>query len=186
MKQKINNVFKGKLLAAMMITVIFAGCQKGDTGPAGPQGPQGNANVGVGTVSVTQSQWTYDNINWDYYYDVSDNSITEAIATNGTVEVFVNNTGATDDWNAMPYTVYYLANKSYSFDYEYYNGGVTLYIKLSDNSTFSTIATYSFKVVVISGSLRKANPNANWSNYNETMAIINANKVAPTGAKLIQ
>ena len=174
-------------ITAAFIIMLFAtslgSCIKGDKGDVGATGAQGatgntgaqgNANVHVGTVSVGYSNWTYNSSSWEYYYNVSDNLITQDVVDNGTVEVFIS-ADAGVSWNAIPTTLYFSTTQSYEFNYRYLLNELVLLIDFSDNTTTinSSFPTYEFKAVAIGGALRKAHPNTNWKDYNEVMAVAN-------------
>ena len=182
MKQKINSTFKGTLLAAMAVTVIFAGCQKGDTGPAGPQGADGNANViGEDAVQISYSDWQITGS--DYTVQIPDNNITSDIVSNGLVEVYKQYGSS---WTNLPDIVYITSTVFTSTVYNFYAGVVQIYVQNSDGSIPINPGAQVFRIVVIPSSQRKANPNANWSNYNEAMSIINASKAVQGSIKQTQ
>ena len=163
--------------AALLLLTTLGSCVKGDkgdtgdTGIAGTNGTNGNANVSASSVTLSQSDWSYDATNWDYYADLTYPKITQDVVDNGTVEVFLGD-GAGTSWQSVPTTTYYSSTASYSFDYKYYLGGLTLFINLSSNVTFTTIANYQFKIVAIGGAQRKAHPNTNWKDYNSIKAAL--------------
>ena len=169
--------------AFLMLIATLGSCTKGSKGDTGPQGPaganglngtngaNGNANVHSGTVTLYASDWTYNSGQWEYYSAVTDADITNDVVDNGMVAAFIQS--STGIWEAMPYTYYYTATQSYMYTFQYYSGGLTFFFEVSDNSTF-TLGTVTFKVVTIGGATRRANPNTNWNNYDEVMAVVNA------------
>ena len=169
--------------ATMLLLTTFASCQKGDTGAAGANGTNGtngvdgNANVKSATITVTNSNWTYNSSAWEYYCVLNNPTITQSIVDNGMVYGFIQS--STGIWRALPATINYSTTQSYTYTYTYYLGGVTLFIDMSDNSTFTTIADVTFKFVQIDGAIRKAHPNTDWNNYEQVKAAL-SNEIIET------
>ena len=169
--------------ACFMLIATLGSCVKGDKGAAGTNGTNGtngNANVHAGTISVGYSDWTYTSSSWTYYFELTDNSITQDVVDNGTVSVFLSSNGGTS-WQAIPMTVYINTTESYSFGFKYYLNGATLFLTFSDASTItSSYPTYTFKLVAVGGAQRQANPHTNWNNYNEVQAALGSSMVEKT------
>ena len=156
----------------MLLISTFASCKKGDTGAAGTNGTNGlngNANVHSSTFTVNSSDWNYDASNWEYYINFTYPMITQDVVDNGTVSLFFSTTGAT--WQSVPYTYYINSTTSLSFAYNYTLNGGGIFVSVSNNTTF-TINPYTFKVVAIGGSQRKAHPNTDWNNYEQVKAAL--------------
>ena len=174
------------MAATMLLTATLGSCvkgDKGDTGAAGINGSNGingNANVKSATITVTNSNWTYNSSAWEYYCVLNNPTITQSIVDNGMVYGFIES--STGIWRALPATINYSNTQSYTFTYTYYLGGVTLFIDMSDNSTFTTIADATFKFVQVDGTIRKAHPNTDWNNYEQVKAAL-GNEIIETNVK---
>jgi hypothetical protein len=87
-------------------------------------------------------------------------AITQAIVDQGTVLVYVRNTGTTTNWYALPYS-----EAGNTIDLSDFGVG---YIDLKAN--FTQANAFDFRVVVVSGSgltaLNVANPNLNFRDFN--------------------
>ena len=162
--------------AAMLLLATLGSCVKGDkgdtgdTGVAGTNGTNGNANVVASTLAVASTNWTYLRANWEYYVDFTDNTITQDVVDNGTVSIFFSVFSGTG-WQAIPYTYDYNSTTSLSFGYNYILNGGSIFINVSNASTF-TLPAYNFKIVAIGGAQRKAHPNTNWNDYNSIKAAL--------------
>jgi hypothetical protein len=182
------------LLFAAIIFII--GCAKdGETGPAGADGvngangtngtngingtngSNGNANVSQSNFTVNGSDWTYNNLPvWDQSLTVilNDNDITQNIIDSGIVMVYLSLNSPATEWFALPFTQKLNGNYlSQTWAFAYSLNNVTIKFYFSDGSSPSTPSTNYFKVVVISGTQRIANPNVNWNNYQEVKAFLN-------------
>ncbi|MDP9081401.1 MAG: hypothetical protein M3O71_28650 [Bacteroidota bacterium] len=88
-------------------------------------------------------------------------AITQSIVDNGTVLVYLRNTGSSTGWFAIPY-----AEAGHTIDFNDYGVG---YIDLKAN--FTQAAGIDFRVVVIPGTsvtvLNATNPNLNIRNFSE-------------------
>ncbi|MCF8451136.1 MAG: collagen-like protein [Taibaiella sp.] len=160
------------LLLLASSVFIFTGCVKtgppGPQGSQGPQGPQGNANV-IGSDPFTVSSWSKTGNT--YYADFSSPDITTAIVDNGIVSVF-KSYGA-NEWSPLPD----ISGKT-STVFNFYDNGFSIYVQNSDGTEPLFPGAVTFRMVVISSSLRQANPNTDWNNYKETMAAIHNANVA--------
>ena len=168
---------KASALSIILIATLGS-CKKGDTGAAGINGTNGNANVLANTLTVNPSDWHNSSANWEYYVDFTDDQITQDVVDNGTVSIFFSVFSGTG-WQAIPYTYYYNSTTSLSFGYNYILNGGSIFINISNTSTF-TFATYTFKIVAIGGAQRKAHPHTNWNNYNEVKAALGISLIETT------
>ena len=148
--------------------LMFSSCSK-----TGPQGPAGNANViGENPFTISGSQWSYDAASLSYFVTVTDGNITADVQNYGLVEVYKEyNNG----WTNLP-DIY---NGVATF-FNFATGAVTISVDNVDGSLPTNPGSVNFRIVVVPSSVKQANPNANWSNYNETMAILNRAKTATT------
>jgi hypothetical protein len=153
-------------LAAVVSAAMFMlnGCVKdayiGPQGPQGSPGQDGNANV-IGTNPVTVG-WTLDGSVYTSYLNVPD--ITQDIVNRGTVEVFIKYGG---EWWVLP-DVIGINSTTYGFGVGY----VSLVNSNADGSVPAYPSASTFRVVVISASYRIANPNTNWTNYEEVKTVL--------------
>ncbi len=155
------------LIAA--ITIFATGCTK--TGPQGPQGPTGNANV-IGEDPFTVTVWSQNSGSNTWYANFSDGNFTDAVVNYGLVEIY-------KYWPGIGWTNLPDIDGVVSTVYNYGTNGFTISVLTTDGSATPHPGNTTFRVVVIPASLRQANPNANWKNYNETMRIMNEAKVTP-------
>ncbi|MBE2289152.1 MAG: collagen-like protein [Chitinophagaceae bacterium] len=162
------------LLLALSLT--FSSCVKGPKGDTGPQGPagtngvngtNGNANVKTGTATILPGDWGFDGSTGLNTVDISYAAITADIVSTGTVSVFFTNTSG--NWVGLPYTIW--GSPSVTINYAYKVGLVSLSVQ-NTNLTAQGLSI-QVKIVAISSAQMKANPKANWKDYNEVMAIVN-------------
>jgi hypothetical protein len=162
----------------------------GSTGPQGPQGPEGNANVQVSTFTVTNSQWLWNDnyilytasgsyTEWfTRYYKATFPAVTQGVLDSGLVLVYMTpNLSDNSQWSPVPYT--FDTGLGYSYDFVYVTGPGTVELEFyfGDQSptvtppTLSTysMATYSFKVVAVTGSIATSmeNRQIQYSNYSQ-------------------
>jgi hypothetical protein len=161
------------LLLIAASAFIFTGCRKtgpmGPQGPAGPQGPQGNANV-IGSDPFTVTSWTYESGINMYTATFSSSDITPAIVDFGIVSVFKNyGTTSNPDWTPLPDV-----NDNISTVFNFHDGGFKIYVQSTDGSTPPAPGAVTFRMVVISSSLKQAHPNTNWNDYNQVMQAMNS------------
>lgn len=159
------------LLLIAASAFVFTGCTKtGPPGPTGPQGPQGNANV-IGSKPFTVTNWTYETSINMFTATFSSSDITPDIVDFGIVSVFKSyGTNQTPEWTPLPDV-----NDNISTVYNFYDGGFKIYVQSTDGSTPPPPGAVTFRMVVISSSQMKANPNTNWHNYKEVMNVMNGN-----------
>ncbi len=163
-----------KKVAFMLLaagTLVFTGCTK--TGPPGPQGPQGpsgptgqtgNANV-LGSDPFTVSSWLYSSSEVAYYQSFTSGDITPDVANGGIVEGYLKYADGT--WRNLPDIV-----GGTQFFLRYSAGGFEIYYANLDGSIPANPGTQVFRIVVVSPSMKQANPNTNWKNFNEAMTAI--------------
>lgn len=145
-------------LAVILVTVVGLGCKK--EGPPGPAGKDGNANVVSSTVTV--SNWTYNSPSWEGL--ISYGAITQEIIDRGAVLVYVN-TG--NSWLQLPATFYQSASYSSTILVANFTGGVAITFTDSDLVQPANPGPLTFKIVVIAPSQRIANPDLDYTNYEE-------------------
>jgi hypothetical protein len=153
-----------KIFVTMMAgtLLMFSSCSKqGAEGPQGPAGIDGNANV-IGESPVTVSSWAYgSNV---YSATFTDGNITSDVVNNGIVEVYKQYSDGS--WTNLPDI-----NGITSTVYNFYTGGFVISILNSDGTAPAAPGTITFRVVVVPSSVRKANPNTNWTNYAEVVKL---------------
>lgn len=156
-------------------TLVFTGCTKtgppgpqGVQGPQGSQGPQGNANV-LGSDPFTVSSWSYSSSEVAYYASFNSSDITPDVADLGIVEGYLQYSDGT--WRNLPDIV-----NGTQFFLRYSAGGFEIYYANLDGSIPSNPGTQVFRIVTVSPTLKQANPNTNWKNFNEAMTAIQSQK----------
>jgi len=166
---------KNFTMTSLFISVVFliSSCAKdGETGPAGAPGTNGtNGNANVHTQTFTISSWTYTAPS--YRADIWDTDITQSIADNGFVMVYLSN--GSGGWQALPYSTITSASFFSTWNFVYYLNGVTLYKTDSDLTQPSNPGTRTYKVVAASEAGRIANPNVDWTNYEQVKKTFNLN-----------
>ena len=159
------------ILVLLTVITLFSSCAK--DGAPGPQGPQGNANVVAGNYDVKYSAWSIYTPSqglWFYTVSVTDNDITPAIVSNGSVSAFIsfdNNT-----WYNLPYNDFQTSTFFINYRFLYSAGVVSFDIVPSDGGAITLYNDYYFKVVAIAGSIVKKHPGTNWNNYEEVMQVM--------------
>ena len=163
-----------KLIFATLAAGILLGTSCTKTGPVGPQGPTGatgNANV-IGSDHITVSSWTYSSGMYSATFAYAD--ITPAVASYGLVEIYKQY--ADGSWTNLPDI-----NNGVSTVFNFSPGSFTIYVSdVNGTTTPPAPGTITFRVVVIPSSVRQANPNTNWKDYNQTMAALSAAKAPLT------
>ncbi|MFC5271764.1 hypothetical protein [Adhaeribacter terreus] len=159
-----------KLIYACLLLFVVSSCTINEhdmPGPMGPPGPPGNANV-ISTEHITLNTWRYSNqFNW-YSADINVPEISADIADFGLVMVYQRiANGPNPVWIPLPDTY---GNVTTNFDF--YRGGVTVYSFNVDNTLPIAPTGMVVRIVVIPDSFRKANPDANWQNYEATKEIL--------------
>ena len=170
----------------------------GATGVAGPQGPQGNANVMVDTFSLTSSQWAWNSQYsletapgsyteyFTRYHNVTLTSITQGIIDSGMVLAYIIPNPLVNTVNSTPLPFQFLdGSETFFYDvaFQVSLGKVELdyfFQQISPTATIPTLSTYNiptytFKLVVISGSLaaQMKQQNVDVGNYSQVSHFFN-------------
>jgi hypothetical protein len=141
-------------------------------GGSSSSGPLNNASVVTDTVTLTDSM--YKDSSWNVLVGdgpfaifaarvatIPAPAITQAIADNGLVLVYINTDTSADSaavWTPLPYTIGLNYLETFTYAYEAGEIKIGLYVSETDvdigasNVYFLTIPTATFKVVVASGS----------------------------------
>lgn len=165
---KTFNYFKSLFLFALLLSFTACTIENNTPGPVGPQGPPGNANV-VSTEHITLNTWFYNQQYKWYAADITMPEITDNVVNSGLVMVYQQLTsGSNQSWIPLPDTYGNLTT-----NYDFSRGRLTIYRFNVDNTTPIAPTGMVVRVVVIPDSYRKANPEANWKNYQETKDILN-------------
>lgn len=162
------------VLTAILLTFSIVGCQKevvGPTGPAGQNGidgingQNGNANVvGTNPITITTSNWQYSNSVWGVGLNVP--AITSDIANFGMVQVFV--LTGNQQWTALPNSIGTTIEKFY-----FEPGRVDIYYYDINFAAVSNPGNRSYRIVAISSTQIKQNPNVDWNNYQQAVKALN-------------
>jgi len=170
----------------------------GATGPGGPKGPEGNANVMVDTFTLTSSKWAWNSQYsletapgtyveyFTRYHDVALPAVTQGIIDSGMVLAYFIPNPLTIPVNWTPLPFQFLdgsGNFFYDVVFQVSVGQVELgYFFQQINSAGTlpvlstyTIPTYTFKLVVISGSLtaQMKQQNVDVGNYDQVSHFLN-------------
>lgn len=158
------------LLAGTML--LFSNCTK--TGPVGPQGPRGydgNANV-IGENSFSVSSWSYSTNEVAYVASFDDPNITNDVANYGLVMIYMQYANGT--WRNLPDVV-----NGTMFSFVFYQGGFDILYTNVNGTTPSFPGTQTFRAVIVPSSVRKANPNTDWNNYDAAIKALKSTPAAP-------
>lgn len=153
MKIKILTVFT--VIAGML---AFTGCKKGDTGPAGPPG---NANVQAYTFNVYASDWTANNVNKEWYVDLT---LPAGADVSGAVLVYLQY-DSYSYWAALPHVDFGI-----TFEYGFDPSTYVVEVQSQDAAYTSMIPNpgpVNFRVVTIPQAMSKSGSPVNWKNYAE-------------------
>src|SRR5258706_1315309 len=156
------------LLSTMIITIAFASCKKGDTGPAGPNGATGatgNANVQSLTFNIDSTQWVADSagLQWGATY-----TLPAATNLSGGVFLYVQDD---NNWAALPHVDYGI-----TLEFNYDPATKIVEVQSADARASVMIPnppSMTFKVVIIPPAIARQNPNVNMGNYREVKAAFN-------------
>jgi hypothetical protein len=163
------------IICFMATVMMFAGCQKGDTGPQGPEGPAGNANVVSAVYEV--SSWTASNNEGIITQTAELNvpEITLNIASNGAVLVFYGGPSTPiSSWTALPYTFPSGQNNvSFGYIFSYATGVVDIDFYASDGLNPGIPGTQYFRIVIIDGYALAANPKVDLNSYEAVKKAFN-------------
>lgn len=122
--------------------LFFTSCEKeGPAGPVGPAGKDGTANIMTDTYTTTNSDWSYDAQLNGYEAYISAPPITQDVAENGTIQMFIEEQGS---YMALPLII-----SNIQFNYGYEVGEVGILVTLADGSVPSNPGGMTFKLVVI-------------------------------------
>lgn len=173
-----------KLLIYVAIMLSIAGCAKdGETGPAGPKGDtgaqgqqgtqgqqggsgsDGNANVSVQNFIANSWTATAGPMQTD---TIIDTRITQAIVDSGVVMVYKK---ILNSYNPLPSTTI-ITSVLYTMSYNFGLNGIYLSYFASNQTLPPNPGSVTFKVVVISGTLRMAYPYLDWNNYEQVRAVL--------------
>ncbi len=192
MKQNFSKIF-GLLF---LITIVFANCKKGDTGPAGaagatgangangasgPQGPKGD----TGVANVIYSQWldvaytpvkdstTGDTLAW--IATIPAPSLSDSILNTGIVKVFLNaGTPTVKAVFPLPITDLFALTGLLNVNCYFTLNTINLYA--TDNASSFTSQgekAFQYRYVLIpggvAGGIRK---NVDWNDYNQVKATL--------------
>ena len=139
---------------------FFNSCQ-GPVGPPGPPGYNGVANIVAYDISTNSSSWSYDNNGDLFYTDAQIPDITQAVIDAGTVQAFYSNSDYSY-FQALPTTQSLLW-----VGYSYFLGIGEIDWGLTTGNMPANPGTQYFKFVVIPPAQRQANPDINWTDYND-------------------
>lgn len=168
MKNLFITPLKLAAVAALTLTFSLSSCKKAETGPQGPQGaqgPAGNANVKNLNIFVNANEWVYKPGICEITKLVPE--LTADLISKGAVMVYSEG-DANGSWDALPSTST-SANLTLAFGYNIEVGKLNLYVTFDSNSTLpsGTLQNSNFKVVLIAGSARTANPQVNYGDYQD-------------------
>lgn len=147
------------IFTAAILAVLFTSCE----GPMGPAGP--GTSWQVINLAVGADDWTYSNVaNNNYYYAVFDNipELSSFVYDEGLVQCYIEfNAGtSTASQQLLPYVRHHevyvesesqWATYTQTIDYEYGQGGLTLYVTNSDfvYDAISTPGAMNFRLVLM-------------------------------------
>lgn len=170
--------FKNFFLLIISAAVLtLAGCAKdGETGPAGKDGANGlngNANVQHFSFSINPGDWstygTPGNTGHGLYYERNIPEITQDIIDNGLVKTYILTGGYQI---ALPTIIY-----TPSYQIQYFDassvGTLEIDLLLSNLATPTVSGSFSFKCIIIDGTVRAMNPDIDWNNYNQVKSRLN-------------
>ena len=157
-----------KKLLLFFFLLSFTACTINESPVPGPQGPPGNANV-ISTEPIILNTWFYNaQYRW-YAASINVPEITANVVNTGLVMVYQQITsGPNPVWIPLPDTY-----RNVTTNYDFSVGNLTVYSFNVDNTTPIAPTGKVVRIVVIPNSFRKANPDANWHNYEETKEILN-------------
>lgn len=143
---------------------LFSSCKK--EGPQGPAGKDGNANVKNQTIFINANEWVYSAGACKVTKLVPE--ITSDIISKGALMVYTEGEPS-GSWEALPTTWADPSGSILTFGYTMEAGKLHLLVTLNTNMTLpaGTIPSSNYKLVLIAGSARAANPDVNYSNYQE-------------------
>lgn len=129
-------------------------------------------NIESGIVTAYDSDWHFYAPSWELNVDYD--AITRNIHDYGAVLVYLENSNT---WRQLPLTFYSQEGDNYNYsstiEVSTYVGGVTIYWTDSDFVQPVHPGTRTFKIVVISPEAYQANPDVNYSDFNEVAETFN-------------
>lgn len=143
-----------KIVMILSMIALFSNCKKAEMGPKGEAGAAGaNGNANVKSKTYNNLTWTY--VNPQMVTSINIPEITQDIVDNGSVIVAMETSSG--KFAPLPISIYYTGYQAL-VDYEYFNGGIKIYItntQLLEPANPSN--TLKFKVTIMAGgSFRKA------------------------------
>jgi len=158
------------MLGILLTLSITVGCKKesikGEKGDIGATGATGSANVISSNTILINNFFYYSSLK-EYQASLSLPAITQEVLDKGVVIMYISDGSGT--WYPLPYT-----DGTTTLNYQFKLGGFTI-IYFNNNGSMPTNPNNLIKirVVVIPPAIVKANPNANWKDYNSTMSLMN-------------
>lgn len=166
------------LVVIASILTIFSCTKEGKEGPAGPAGASGtngtNGNANVKSILLSTSTWYWDNSFKARYYTWYPSELTYDIASTGAVFLY-QSTSSGAGFIQLPISQPVSASVVESDFFEYGENIIEVYIQNSNQSdpiSQIPIPTY-YKLVLIPSSARIANPNVDYTNYEEVKTTFN-------------
>jgi hypothetical protein len=182
MKSKFNLLISAIAVAG---SCLLNSCGKdGETGPSGTNGAagtngtngtNGNANVKTTILTVLSADWSGTALNKSTGV-LSAPNITQSILDSGLVLVYVKAPGIGLNGNFIQTPVLYFGSSTATC-YHVINGvgglKLTCYDPNPSSSFVLTPSPMTVKVVTATAHMRMANPNLDWSNYNDVKKALN-------------
>jgi hypothetical protein len=168
------------ILVIAAATVLFTSCEKNETakpGPQGPQGEQGNTNVESVTVSVSSTDWSpYGNPMGGNMLAAQKNvpAITSGIVSSGAVMVYMKKAYSNGGYyyQALPFSWVDTPSSTRTYGFSISTGTLNIHVEDSDNN-LTSLGSYTFKVVAISGARLSSNLNIDLNNYEAVKLAFN-------------
>lgn len=177
-----------------LVTILFANCKKGDTGPAGPAGPNGangaNGATGpqgpkgdTGVANVIYSQWLDVTFSPDtmhngtaidtigFFANIPAPKLDSIIITTGEMKVFINLGSASDPFVApLPYfDVYSFVSITPTFSIQ----NIQLYSDADASTvTQNNVKFLQYRYVLIPGGVGGIRKNTDWNDYNQVKTTL--------------
>jgi hypothetical protein len=157
---------KTYLIIFAVVSILFSACKKeGPQGPQGSQGPQGEVGPQAKTYNFS--------LTFDPGETFESFSGITGFDDNDVVMTYVNadNIGGVSSWVQLPAIFNYT-----NFVPEFFEDNGQLFINLMDANgyefvSFPSSTSFNFKAVHIKSSGRKANPNVDFTNYEEVKKV---------------
>ncbi|MGP8216829.1 MAG: hypothetical protein ACLQQ4_14785 [Bacteroidia bacterium] len=168
-------------MAIIAIAISFNSCSKGTAGPTGPTGATGATGATgpagtSGSSSITDTIINLQAASWQentpqqYFCDLSmppiTNSNTDVVIV---YTLFEFNAG---DYVTLPQSSVFVNGDEVSCYFT--KGAVMLFY--SNPASGAPTKSETFKIVIIPPSIIKQNPNTNWKDYSQVMAIEEQNR----------